>query len=88
LDIALSLLLLPMRLHDPDMFAKFVLWDDEDDSDASSSIGDAGDPTEKDDSASSMIEDKYEGTEALVDYEEVEAAEGEAFAKNREHTPR
>lgn len=86
LDIALSLLLLPMRPHDPDVFTKLVLWDNEDDSDASSSIEDAGDQTDKDNSVSSMIEDKSEGSKALIIDEEGEAVEGKAFAKEREHT--
>jgi len=43
LDIALSLLLLPLRPQDPDVFAKLVFWDNEDDSDASGSVVDAED---------------------------------------------
>lgn len=86
LDIALSLLLLPMRPRNPDVFAKLVFWDNEDDSDTSSSIGDAGDQTDKDEIASTMIEDKFEGSEAPVTYGGGEAAEGGAFVKDREHT--
>lgn len=86
LDIALSLLLLPSRPDDPNVFAKLVLWDNEDDSDASGSIRDAEDPTDQDDSASSMIEDNCEGSEALGTYEEVEAAEAQALAKDTENT--